>query len=175
MPITILDDLSKEVALTSGPIPLKDLDPTGETYVEFRRPARREAENLAELESRTHLEWDEYAGGQRRTFRQKDVVPIPHLQSRMVALCLIGTNLKWRNSDKQPVFVPGKNCRTATDTDPMAHIQEFNDTWGGLPDNVATSIYRALAKWHPKFDIVGYSLEDDEDEPVEGEKDRGEE
>lgn len=162
----VIEEHKKESTLRSGPIKLLDLDPSGDTWVEFRRPSRREVENLAEFEGQVYTEWDEPRPGNTvRTFRQKDVQPLVKTQSRMVALTLIGTNIKRRAKDKNPIFVAGTNCRTATDTNPAEFIEAFDEIWGGLSDNICRAIYKQLAIWHPPFDTIGYSaVESPEDE-----------
>ena len=165
----VVEEHKEEAKLRSGPIKLLGLDPSGDTWVEFRRPSRREVENLAEFEGQVYTEWDEPLTGRGegtvRTFRQKDVQPLIKTQSRMVALTLIGTNIKMREKDRQPIFVAGKNCRTATDTNPAEFLPAFYEVWGGLPDSVCRAIYKQLAIWHPPFDTVGYSVMDQEPEP----------
>lgn len=158
----VIEEHKEDAALRSGQLKLEDLDPSGDTWVEFRRPSRREVENLAEFEGQVYTEWDEPLTGRGegavRTFRQKDVQPLVKTQSRMVALTLIGTNIKLRAKDKAPIFVAGQNCRTATDTNPAEYLAAFEETWGSLPDSVCRAIYKQLAIWHPPFDTVGYSV-----------------
>ena len=138
----------------SGEIPLKSLDPSGETFVRFQRPRRWESEALSRYRASTPiLEWDE--SGQ--TMRQKNLLPEPIMDSERVALCLVDSNLVWKakgDDSLVPIFVGGKTCRKAGDTSAMPNSlkDSFYGAWRALPDQVAQAIIDALHDWHPPFD-----------------------
>ena len=144
-----------EGVVLSGQIPLTEWDPDGETYVEFQRPRRFEAEQLAQMQAKSTLEWDSADVG---TMRQRERVPLALLESAMVSMCLVGSNLTRVNDEtgeEEPIFVPGKTCRAPKKLMPAKVESSFRKEWEELPDELAEEIVDKLREWHPPFNWRG--------------------
>jgi len=132
----------------SEPIPLKEYDETGETWVQFQRPRRWEREQLSRLRAQAVLEFDT---AERGTVRQRDIVPETVVDSERVAVCLVDANIL-DEEGKGPVFVPGKTCRQAKKRFPINIKDNFYEAWEQLPDDLCEEIIAALLEFHPPFD-----------------------
>lgn len=136
--------LSERLALTRW-------DPDGDTYVVFQRPLRFEAEALARMQARSELVFDTEEQGR---VTQRERVPLAELETTMVQLCLVESNLPKVTEDGEevPVFVPGKTCRMAR-KGLTAKVQNgFLAEWHNLPDELCEEIVQQLQAFHPPFD-----------------------
>jgi len=125
----------------SEPLPLKEFDESGETWVQFQRPRRWEREQISQMRAKAILEFDTADQG---TVRQRDVIPEDVLDGRRVCVCLVDSSLL--DAQGKPVFVPGKTCRAARKMLTNDVEDGFNAQWAELPDNVAQEISRLLAE-----------------------------
>ena len=140
-----------EGVILSDRLPLTEFDPEGETYVVFQRPARFESEALSRMQARSELIFDTEEQGR---VAQRERVSLAELETAMVQLCLVESNLAKLDKDGEqvPIFVPGKSCRAARR--PMSHnVQnKFLDEWQQLPDEICEEIIFLLRQFHPPFD-----------------------
>lgn len=135
-----------EDIVVSDEIALTEFDPGGDVWVRFQRPTRLEAESLAEMQARSELVWNTAEQGQ---VAQRDRTPLAVLESDMVAMCLVGSNLQRGDED---VFVPGKTCRHQGKALGQMQRKGFYGEWYKLPDELAEEIIAKLREWHPPFD-----------------------
>jgi len=140
-----------EGAILSERLPLKRFDPDGDTWVMFQRPARFEAEALARMQARSELVFDTEEQGR---VTQRERVPLAELETTMVQLCLVESNLVKLDSkgEEVPVFVPGKTCRAARKMPTQGMQIRFLDEWRELPDELCEEIIDLLREFHPPFD-----------------------
>lgn len=132
---------------------LKVWDPDGDTYVVFQRPRRREAELLSEMQAQSVLEWDTDTQGR---VRQSERVPLSILESTMVSMCLIDSNLAREvGGEEVQVFIPGKSCRAGGKGFPDRVQNAFSKEWRELPDELCEEIVDLLREWHPPFNWRG--------------------
>lgn len=140
-----------EGIVLSERLPLKEFDPDGDTYVVFQRPARFESEALARMQARSELIFDTEEQGR---VAQRERVSLAELETVMVQLCLVESNLAMLNDkgEEVPIFVPGKTCRAAR-RPISANVQTgFMNKWQELPDELCEEIISLLRQFHPPFD-----------------------
>jgi len=145
-------EMSKKVVGTviSEHIPLKEWDDSGETYVVFQRPKRWEEEVLDKMQAASELVWSTAEQG---TVRQRDRTPLSVIESEMVAMCLVESNLAKAEEDGGAVlFVPGKSCRETRKSLSDKAKDGFYASWRELDGEIADEIVNLLREWHPPFD-----------------------
>jgi len=142
-----------EGVTTSGRIALSDWDSDGEVYVVFQRPRRHEAEQLATMQAQSVLEWDTDTQGR---VSQRERVPLAILESTMVSMCLVESNLAKEQDGKEvQIFVPGKTCREPGKVHSDRIGAAFRKEWQDLPDELCEEIVNRLREWHPPFNWRG--------------------
>ena len=140
--------MSKKVVtnVISEEIPLKKYDETGKTWVQFQRPKRWEAEQLASTQAQSELI---YNTEQRGEVRHRERVPLAIIESQMASMCLVNSNLI--DEDDKPLFVPGKTCREAR-KELTSKIQDgFYKVWHDLDNEICEEIVDLLRSWHTPF------------------------
>ena len=140
--------MAKSVSGTvvSEQIPLTEFDDTGNTWVVFQRPKRRESEKLAIMQAQSELIYNTDAQGE---VRQRDRIPLTVIESQMVCLCLVESNLSYE--DGKQLFIPGQTCRMTKKQVTIKVDDGFNQAWGDLDDDLADEIVDKLREWHPPF------------------------
>lgn len=141
--------MSKKVVGTviSEHIPLTAWDESGETYVVFQRPKRWEEEVLDTMQAKSELVWSTAEQGQ---VRQRDRTPLSVIESEMVAMCLVESNLA--EEDGTVLFLPGKSCREMRKSLSDKAREGFYKAWKELDGEIADEIVNKLREWHPPFD-----------------------
>jgi hypothetical protein len=130
----------------SDRIPLDGIDPSNETYVVFQRPARWEAERIYQEQAKAEIIFNSADMG---TVRQRERVAPAVIESMMVAMCLVESNLAFEGDEL--IFTPGKNCRVAGKDQNTEIENKFFKAWYKLPDEVCEEIIAKLQDWHPPF------------------------
>ena len=141
--------LSKS-AVTSGEVALMRYDSDGESYVVFQEPRRYEQEEVDRLQLSSEISW---STEERGTVSQKDRVPLSALESYMVCLCLVGSNIP--DDDDKLIFNPGKTCREPGKVLTEAAKKGFYRVWNALPGDLADEIAEKLVEFYPPFDWRG--------------------
>jgi hypothetical protein len=126
---------------------LKMWDPNGDSYVQFQRPSRFEAEQIATMQARSELVFNDEAQGE---VRQRDRVAIAVLQSEMVALTLVECNIP--DEDGNLLFSPGKSCRRPPKRITARQKDAFYEAWHRCDDDLCEEIIEKLKEFHPPFD-----------------------
>jgi len=145
-----------EGIVLSEPIRLEQYDPDGDSYVIFQRPARWEAEKIAELYSQTPIQYED-AG---RKITQMNTTPWAVVDREQVKMCLVECNIP--TEDGKLVFKPGASCRAPKGAISDRIEVRFYAAWFSLPDDLAEEIAEKLRKWHPPF-ARGQEAEEGED------------
>jgi len=139
-----------EGVVLSDRIFLEKWDPDKDTWVIFQRPARYEAEALAQLQARAERVYNTEQQGQ---VILRENTPIAQVESAQVKLCLVESNLAKvnENGDEELIFVPGKTCRSVRK--PLTERVEggFSKEWLNLPDELCEEIISKLQDWHLPF------------------------
>lgn len=134
----------------SDKIPLEEWDPEGETWVRFQRPRRYEAETLAQMQAQTAYEFNTEERGK---VTQRERIPLAVLESAMVSMCLVESNLTLESEEGEsvPLFVQGQTCRSPRKPMPDKVDRGFQKVWRDLPDELCEEIVGKLREWHPPF------------------------
>ena len=135
-------------AIVSEKLALPKWDEAGETWVQFQRPTRWEDEQISQLRAQAELVWDSAEQG---TVRQRDSVPLMLQETKMVALCLVESNIC--TADDILIFSPGVSVRRVGKRLTVKQEQKFLDAWYGLDGELADEIVEKLREWHPPFDF----------------------
>lgn len=140
--------MSKAVVtnVISEEIPLKKFDESGKTWVKFQRPKRWEAEQLAHTQAQSELI---YNTEQRGEVRHRERVPLAIIESQMVSMCLVESNLT--DEDEKQIFVPGKTCREARKELSERVQKGFYEKWHDLDNEICEEIVDLLRAWHVPF------------------------
>ena len=136
----------------SDRIYLEKWDPDKDTWVVFQRPARYEAEALAQLQARAERVYNTENQGQ---VILRESTPIAQVESAQVKLCLVESNLVWGEgglgSDGDPIFVPGKTCRRPRKNLTNTVENGFQQVWDTLDNELCEEIIESLQNWHLPF------------------------
>ena len=132
----------------SEEIPLKKHDESGKTWVKFQRPKRWEQEQIDTLQLQSEVIWNTETRGE---MRQRERVPLSVIESEMVAVCLVESNLSWEDTPDQLIFKPGRTCRAAKKPSDEKIRKAFYDQWNELDSDLADEIVAVLREWHPPF------------------------
>jgi len=127
---------------------LEKFDPDGDTWVRFQRPKRWEQEQIDAMQAQSELIWSSESQGE---MRQRDRVPVSVLESEMVCLCLVESNLPHDDEEQSLVFVPGTSCRVAQKGLGQKAREGFYKKWHQMDGLVADEIVELLQEWHPPF------------------------
>ena len=139
-----------EGVVLSDRIFLKEWDPDEDTWVVFQRPARYEAEALAQLQARAERVYNTEQQGQ---VVLRESTPVAQIESAQVKLCLVESNLSRVEEDgeEKPIFVPGRTCRRARKPLTERVEEGFAREWGSLDNELCEEIILALQDWHLPF------------------------